>query len=133
MVILLQGGSRIGRVTIAEKLIKNRKQWRHLPAEDVQAAVFFGALEWEDSADMIFSLACACAHEMKKEKYNLVISCADAPEIIAIFQNEFPKKSLAVHLQKSYDVNEALGFDLAFNTKDSSAGDVSTEIGKMIR
>ena len=128
MVILLQGGSRIGRAAIAGKIVKDRKQWRHLSIEDVQAAAFFGSLDWDDSADVLFTLACACAHEMLKEKYHILVSCEDAPEIIRIFREEFPKRALAARLQSNDIPTESMGFDIAFNGKKSSAQQVAEEI-----
>jgi hypothetical protein len=76
MVILLDGSSSMGRVTIAEKAVAEHDNWRHLALEVLAEA----ALPEGEESDAHLQVIRKCADELAKEDMHLMLTMpGDSP------------------------------------------------------
>ena len=131
MVILLSGGTRLARAAIASKLLEKHSKLRHLPMEEIASSMSMLGITGKGSEPMLLSLACECAHDMEKEKFSTIISCAANDENIWIFREQFPKKAIAIALvSKPGDSSE--GYDVEADMKKMTAEHAANEISKIL-
>jgi chloramphenicol 3-O-phosphotransferase len=76
MVILLDGSSSMGRVTIAEKAVDEHESWRHLALEVLAEA----AMPAEEESEAHLQVIKKCVEELAKDDLHLILTLpADSP------------------------------------------------------
>lgn len=121
MVILLAGATRIGRSAIANRLVQEIGEWRHLPLEDISELQQLGALESKEKDDVMLRIACKCAEELEDRGYHIVISCDYRPGILTIARDELGE-IIGVHLGPQAEI-ERSDFPHKIDSKNT-VGDV---------
>jgi hypothetical protein len=107
MVILLAGSSRLGRAAIANRLVKEDKQWRHLPIEDLEALQPLQDIEGDERGDVMLRIACQCALELEEQGFHLLISCDYHPSAFAITQDELGDMVACVHMGPTEEIERS--------------------------
>jgi hypothetical protein len=107
MVILLAGSSRLGRAAIANRLVKEDKQWRHLPIEDLEALQPLKDIQGDEREDVLLRIACQCALEMQEQGFHLIISCDYQPAAFAIAQDELGDAVQCVHMGSTEEIERS--------------------------
>jgi hypothetical protein len=102
MYLLLQGPSAIARISLAEKIVKKRDDWRHIPVEHILDMIelegntaALGALFEEET---LLPLAIQCAQKMGEENLHSVISCEDATGAMQEMHDELGETFYAIHI-----------------------------------
>lgn len=122
MVILLAGSSRLGRAAIANRLVKEDRQWRHLPLEDLENLQPLQDIEDEERGDVLLRIGCQCALELQEQGFHLLISCDYHPAAFAIAQDELGDTVACVHLGSSEEI-ERSPFPHQLDAKRSTVSD----------
>ena len=97
MIILLCGTSDIGRRMLAEKIVREKKDWKHLPLERVDELTREQNIGGEKD-DMFIRIACHCAKEMGEQGYHVVLSHPTGLEEIELMREEFGPGFIGFHL-----------------------------------
>jgi hypothetical protein len=98
MVILLDGSSRMGRITIAENAIEAHPAWKHLALEVIEEAT-----PDDEEKDFHLQVIRRCAEELEKENMHLFLTMpGDEPnrEPLAL---ALKPKCITVHLGDEED------------------------------
>lgn len=117
MVILLDGSSSMGRVTIAEKAVAEHPQWRHLALEVLAEA----AMPAEEESDAHLQVIRKCVDELANEGLHLMLTMpGDSPhrDLLAV---ALPG-CLTVHLGSADDGGE---YDFVIDPTVRSVNDVA--------
>jgi hypothetical protein len=122
MVILLSGSSSLGRSAIANRVVKEDKQWRHLPLEDLEALQPLKDIQGEERGDVMLRIACQCALELTEQGFHLIISCDYEPSALAIVQDELGDSVVCVHLG-SIEELERSAFPYQLDAKRATVGE----------
>lgn len=111
MILLLQGPSDVARISIAEKIVKERPDWRHIPVERIGEMVDMGANalgELFQGGEMQFIVACQCAKQLKdEENFHTVMTMEAAPDSLEDLRDELGEHFYAVHVGED---NESAAF-----------------------
>jgi hypothetical protein len=121
MVILLAGSSKLGRSAIANRIVKEDKQWRHLPLEDLEALQPLRDIEGGERGDVMLRIACQCAIELQEQGFHLLISSDYAPSAFAIAQDELGSEVICVHLGPTEEI-ETSPFPHQLDAKRATVG-----------
>jgi DNA repair protein RadC len=130
MILLLTGASDIGRIALAEKIVKEQPQWKHLPMEQVEKiAETQGLPTGGENESIMLHIACHCAKEMQEEGFNTVLSYEEANEIIPELRSELGDTFVAISLgaTKDHDL-----FDHIIDTSSQSINEAYAAIAKII-
>jgi hypothetical protein len=133
MILLFQSPSEMARITLAEKVVREREDWRHIPieylGEIVEAdASLLGDLFSEEQ--MLLYLACQCAIKLENEEgLHSVMTCADATQFIAELRDELGETFYAIHIGE--DDEQAAECDYVIDAK-LSVKKASGLIGQLI-
>jgi hypothetical protein len=122
MVILLAGSSRLGRSAIANRLVKEDKQWRHLPLEDLEELQPLKDIEGPEREDVMLRIACQCAIELTEQGFHLIISCDYRPSAFAVAQDELGDGVQCVHLGSTEEI-EGSSFPHQLDAKRATVGE----------
>lgn len=102
MFLLLQGPSAVGRISLAEKIVKERDDWRHIPVEHILdlvelegEAASLGAL-FDEAA--LLPLGIQCAQKLAEENLHSVLSCEDATKAMQDLHDELGETFYAIHI-----------------------------------
>ncbi len=125
MVILLAGSSQLGRSAIATRLVKEDKQWRHLPLEELAQMDQIGEMDIAANPDVMLRIACQCAMELQDQGFNLIISCDYAPSAAIIVQDELGQDVIPIHIGSEEEL-ERSEFPHRVDANKSTIGEVHT-------
>lgn len=124
MVILLDGTSKLGRVTIAETAIESFPAWKHLAIE-----VIAGATPEEAEEDLHIQVVARCAQELSQDGLHLLLTLPsdspDHPKLVSALEPE----CITVHLGNASDGN----FDHALDPHTQSMKDVVNALHAIMR
>jgi hypothetical protein len=107
MVILLTGSSQLSRSAIANRFVKEDKQWRHLPLEELDKLQPLQDIEGRERDDVLLRIACQCALELMEQGFHLIISCEYMPAAGAIARDELKDDVLLVHIGGSNEIEDS--------------------------
>ena len=121
MFLLLQGPSEIARISLAEKIVKERDDWRHVPVEHILdlvelegEAASLGALFDEEA---LLPLAAQCALKLAEENLHSVLSCESASDMMEELHADLGDTFYAIHIGP--DDERAVGCDFIIDEKKS--------------
>lgn len=124
MVILLDGTSKLGRVTIAETAIESFPAWKHLAIE-----VIAGATPKEGEEDLHIQVVARCAEELSRDGLHLLLTLpSDSPDhqkLVTVLQSD----CMTVHLGDPSDGE----FDYALDPHTQSMKDVVNALHAIMR
>ncbi|OGJ59604.1 hypothetical protein A2635_00840 [Candidatus Peribacteria bacterium RIFCSPHIGHO2_01_FULL_51_9] len=121
MILLLQGQSDIGRITLAEKIASEVDQWRHVPVESLLETPVFQMIQGDIDEELLLGLAVHLARELAGEGFHTVLTYPDASEHIPAIKKELGDSFCAVHLMEEENKSPC---DHVIITKDKSVNDL---------
>lgn len=116
MVILLDGSSSVGRVTIAEKAVAEHEAWRHLALEVFADASVPGGEESEGHLKVIKT----CAESLAADGLHLLLTLPSDSPHRDILAEALKPDCTTVHLGSAEDGD----YDFAIDPSSSSVNDV---------
>lgn len=118
MVILLDGSSSMGRVTIAEKAVAEHDAWRHLALEVLAEA----AMPEEEESEGHLHVIKKCVEELAKEGLHLMLTLpGDSPHRNLLAEALQPH-CITVHLGEADDGGD---YDVVIDPTTRSVNDVA--------
>ncbi len=124
MVILLDGSSSIGRVTIAENAVERNPEWKHLALEVIAEAV----PDDPEQKDFHLQVIKKCAAELEKDNMHLLLTMpTDAPqrEVLAL---SLKPSCITVHLGSEEDGD----YDYVIDPSSRSVNDVTAFLDNLM-
>ncbi len=128
MILLLSSASEPARALVADKVLDEHKDWRHLALEDLEIP--------EDIepgiGEMVSVLvACECAKEVHEEGLHVLITC---PHLFMkeTVEQEFPKQVVSVYLGKPEQPKNRKVFQHILDSGEKSVGETYKYLKRLI-
>ncbi len=123
MVILLAGSTRIGRAAIANRMVKEMGEWRHLPVEELSELQPLEQVDIRERSDVMLRIACKCAEELQDQGYHIIISCDFSPTALTVAKDELGDRIIGVHMGSQPEI-ERSDFMHRLDAKTVTVGEV---------
>lgn len=135
MVLLLEGTTDTARAVLAESIMRDHPEWRHLAIEElVDTSPLFALLEDDTQREaLLVTVACQCAQELREEGLHTILSYSKAPHLLEFMRETLGEEFVAIHLGPGYEEEYALLFDHAFDTTAHSTRMIRAKIKEIIR
>jgi chloramphenicol 3-O-phosphotransferase len=117
MVILLDGSSSMGRVTIAEKAVDEHESWRHLALEVLAEA----AMPQEEESDAHLQVIRKCVEELAKDDLHLILTLPAESPHRDLLATALQPNCITVHLGDNADGE----YDFVIDPSVRSVNDVT--------
>ena len=127
MILILSGEADVARVALAEKIAKQRPDWRHFPLDQVEQMMPEGELTEMMDDEMLFQLACNAIRELKDEGLSVVVSHPDLGDSLDLLREELDEELVAIQISNEEDD----GFDLTID-EDTSVNEAYAGMAEII-
>ena len=123
MVILLDGSSKLGRITIAEQAVEKHPAWKHLALEVIEEAS-------PDSEEKDFHVEVVrrCAQELERDNLHLMLTLPGDSEQYELLSDGLKPNCITIHLGK----NDGRTYDYVIDPGTKSVNDVLKFLGTIM-
>jgi hypothetical protein len=130
MILLLQGSTNVGRIALAEKIVRENTTWRHLPVEGLAEVDLFAHFNKNPDDEMLLNLACHLAKELHNQNMSVILSHQDATPFLEDIRGELGDDLITIHLHS--EKKHPISCDYVLDAKVKSINELYAEIAGII-